>query len=213
MSSLVRSKTFRMVTVPAAALVLVAGLGVQRAAASTSQVCGNGGSGYCLNDWGGAGASGDAVKMYYGGYANDAFYVQEVNRCNGGTTVTSTYYGDRSNCPFGNAGLDQQFWNHSIVQIVYTNNQSQCVAVNGSGQAILNSCANPITGSGGANGVIMVTAQAPCSSHTDFAFADRYVSDQHARAYWLTSGGNPGVQAYYGSSNVSCWNGFQYFAP
>jgi hypothetical protein len=213
MISIVRSRIGRVVALPGLVLTLVVGVGVQAAGASTSQVCGNGGTGYCLNDWGGGGASGDAVKMYYGGTANDDFYVQEVNRCSGQDTVQSVYYHDSTNCPFGNTGLDQQFWGDPIVQITYTNNESQCVGSTSSDYAVLASCANPISGSGGGTGVIMVTVEAPCSSHTDFAFADRYASDQHGRAYWLTSGGNVGVQAYYGSSNVSCWNGFQYFAP
>jgi hypothetical protein len=188
-----------------AVLALALGLGTQTAGASTSQVCGNGGSGYCLNDWGGAGHSGDAVKMYNGGTRNDDFYVQEVNRCNGGDTVTST-------CPFGNTSLDNQFLNDPIVEIVDTNAETECVGATSSDYAVLASCANPINGSGGGNGVIMVAVQA-CYTPYGYGFVNRYASDPHSRPYWLTSGGNPGVQAYYGSSSVSCWNGFQYFGP
>jgi hypothetical protein len=213
MISILRGRIARVVALPVAvALALALGLGTQTAEASNSQVCGNSGSGYCLNDWGGAGASGDAIKMYYGGTRNDDFYVIEVNRCEGSYTVTSTYYGDSSNCPFGTTGLDNEFWGDPIVEIVDTNAETECVASNSSDYAVLGSCANPINGSGGADGVIMVSIEA-CYSPYGYGFVDRYTSDPHSKPYYLTSGGNPGVQAYYGSSSVSCWNGFQYFSP
>jgi len=44
-----------VLSLPAAPLTLALGLSTQ-AQAAASQVCGNGGTGYCLNDWGGAGA-------------------------------------------------------------------------------------------------------------------------------------------------------------
>src|SRR5215471_2534943 len=106
MISIARSRIVRVAALPGAALALVVGLGVQPAGASTSQVCGNGGSGYCLNDWGGAGHSGDAIKMYYGGTTNDDFYVQKVNWCSGHDTVQSRGRGDSTDCPFANTNWD-----------------------------------------------------------------------------------------------------------
>lgn len=83
-SSMIRSmwgRAIRVLILPAA-LTLALGLTTQ-AQATPSQVCGNGGSGYCLNDWGGAGHSGDVIKMFNGGTTNDDFFVQKVNRCSG----------------------------------------------------------------------------------------------------------------------------------
>ena len=208
MISMLRRRIVRAAAVPTAALALVAGLAARPAGASMSQVCGNSGSGYCLNDWGGAGASGDAIKMYYGGVRNDAFYVQDVNRCNGGDTVTATSFGDSSNCPFATVALDNDFRGQHVVQIVYTNNQSQCVGSTSSDYAVLASCANPISGSGGAQGVIMV--QTLGSQPPNF-FVDRYASDQHGASRFLTSGGNPGVQANFNGQTE--WGGYQVFGP
>lgn len=210
MISIVRSRIVRMAALLAATLTLVVGLGAHTASASTTQVCGNGGSGYCLNDWGGRGASGDAIKMYYGGTTNDYFFVQKVNRCDGGDTVTSTAYNDPSNCPFADTMLDHDLRGYSIVQITYINNTTMCVASTGSYYAVLGSCADPLSGSGGAQGVIMVLSQ----QTGGYVFIDRYVSDQSGAQAFLTSGGNVGVQAnYYGYYGETYWGGFQIFDP
>lgn len=206
MISILRGRIVR-VALPVAALALVAGFSTQGAAASSSQVCGNEGSGYCLNDWGGGGHSGDAVKMYYGGTSNDDFYVQDVNRCNGGYTVTATSYGDPSNCPFGDVSLDNTYRGQPIVQITYINNSAMCVGSTSSDYAVLASCANPITGSGGGTGVIMIQE----GGGPPTFFVDRYASDQHSAARFLTSGGNVGVQANYNGQTI--WGGYQVFLP
>ena len=208
MMGILRRRRLRMVVLTSAALTLVVGVGAKAAWAATSAVCGNSGSGYCLNDWGGAGASGDAVKMYNGGVRNDAFYVQEVNRCNGHFTVTARSFGDAANCPFADVTLDDNYRGHEIVQIVDTNSETECVGSTSSDLAVLAPCANPISGSGGGQGVIMV--QVLIGPPPNF-FVDRYASDQHSAARFLTSGGNPGVQANYNYQTE--WGGYQRFGP
>ena len=58
----------------AAALLLPLLVGLPAAQAQISQVCGNTGTGYCINAWNG----GPSVKMYYGGYSNDSFAATPV---------------------------------------------------------------------------------------------------------------------------------------
>jgi hypothetical protein len=146
--------------------------------------------------------------MYYGGYSNDDFYVQDVNRCDGSDTVTATSFGDASNCPFGDVSLDNTFRGQPVVQIVDTNSETLCVGATSSDYAVLESCANPINGSGGGQGVIMVQNLGMGSPNF---FVNRYVSDQHSGNRFLTSGGNPGVQANYNSETE--WGGYQDFGP
>jgi hypothetical protein len=206
MTRFLRGRLLRTAVVLLTATALAAGFGTQAALASTSQMCGNGGTGYCLNDWGGAGQPGDAIKMYAGGTTNDDFYVQAVNRCNGSYIATTS-------CPFSSSANNNFAAGGDIVQIVDTNNESECVASTTSFHAVLGSCANPISGAGGANGVIMVTHFAECSGGLgDVGFIDRYASDAQGLS-WLASGGNPGVQAYYSLGLVTCWGGYQLFAP
>jgi hypothetical protein len=203
-----RSRIVTVIALPTLTLALLVGFGTQGAGASSSAVCGNSGSGYCLNDWGGHGASGDAVKMYYGGVANDDFYVQDVNRCGGRDTVTATSFGDASNCPFGDVSLDNDFRGQHVVQIVDTNSETECVGSTRSDTAVLARCANPLSGSGGGQGVIMVQSLGGTPPNP---FVSRFVSDQHSTARFLTSGGNPGVQANYNSETI--WGGYLVFAP
>ena len=210
MISILRRRTLRIVALPVAALILVMTLGIRPAsAAPSSQVCGNSGTGYCLNDWGGAGATNDPIKMYTGSTTNDYFYVQAVNRCNARDLVTSTNHGDSNNCPFGNAALDDLYWHKTIMQIVYGNNPSQCVGSTSSFKAVLAPCANALVGSGGGNGVIMVAVG---SSGATF-FADRYAFDLHYPNGQLTSGGNPGLQAFFGGGSGTPWGGFAFLNP
>lgn len=216
MISIVRGRVVKVIALPTAALTLALGLGVAPAGASSSQICGNNGTGYCINAWNG----GPQVKMYYGGYYNDDFYVQEVNRCQGSYLVLSTQRGDGVNCPFANASQDYRWWHWPIVEIADTNNVTQCVgSTTGSPyDAELAACADPLSGSGGGYGVIMVLTDGQNGQCAGYWFVDRYVSDinQELSAY-LQSGGQLGSDAYYyvptGNNLPSCWNGFQLFGP
>src|SRR5262252_4271646 len=100
-------------------LMLLAGA---PAAQASTALCGNGGSGYCMNAWNG----GPYVKMYYGGYYNDNFYLRAVAACSGHATVQSTLDGDSTNCPFNDGYVDHVLHGDLIVEIVYGNN-GQCV--------------------------------------------------------------------------------------
>lgn len=208
MISMLRNRMVRVVAIPAAVLALAAGLGIQAVSAASSAVCGNSGTGYCLNDWGGSGNTNDAVKMYYGGTRNDDFYVQAVNRCSGGDKVT-TSENLQPDCPFASASLDAFFQGDTIVQITDTDSQTECVGSTGSDNAVLTPCANPLSGSGGGQGVIMV--EVPKSSGGP-VFLDRFVADQPSGGTgYLTSGGNPGVQANFDGQTQ--WGAFQFFQP
>lgn len=169
------------------------------AASSFSNVCGSGGTGYCLNDWNGGG-SGNAVKMYYGGYANDHFGSFEVNACDGGAVI-------RSDCLSAWSG-DTALVGAIIVRVVYQNNSSLCVATNTSGDTVLGACGDS-TGSGAANGVIMAVLQAgSCTGGNQSYFTDRYWDHQYGQDTWMTSGGNIGIQAFLNNTSLAastCW--------
>lgn len=208
MIGMLRNRMVRVIAVPAAVLALTAGLGIQAVSAANSAVCGNGGTGYCLNDWGGAGNTNDAVKMYYGGTRNDDFYVQDVNRCSGDDKVTSSE-NLQPDCPFASATLDGFFKGDTIVQITDTDSETECIGSTSSDNAVLTPCADPLGGSGGGQGVIMVEVPKKTGGP---AFLDRFVADQPSGgAGYLTSGGNPGVQANFDSETQ--WGSFQQFLP
>jgi hypothetical protein len=189
------------------ALTLALSVGLALAAnvtpanASQPQICGNYGSGYCLNDWNGGG-SGNAVKMETGGNTNEDFVAEGVTACSGGDIVTPT-------CPFATRSIDAHLQGWQIIQVKYVP-KGLCIATNSSGGAVLGTCANPNTGSGGSDGVIMVKFPvAPCQGgYPDgyYYYVDRYWSDAYGTEETLASGGNPGVQAYltYGGYGT-CW--------
>jgi hypothetical protein len=173
--------------------------------ASSNQICGNGGSGYCLNDWS-AGGYGNPVKMYYGGYGNEDFYLQAVNRC-GGDTVTTANGG----CPFYNFNLDQEYKGDLIVQVVY-GPKGLCIAdTNISAKADLGDCAS--ISSSGSYGAIQILygdincigTLSPSGWITQGYLVDRYWSDVYDTTNTLTSGGNPGVQAKFADGLGTCW--------
>ena len=73
------------------------GLGIATGGAGPAfaqqQVCGNGGSGYCINAWFG----GPPVKMYYGGKSNEDFeFIFNVKECGSGGTTTARPRTNRS---------------------------------------------------------------------------------------------------------------------
>jgi hypothetical protein len=71
-------------------------------------------------------------------------------------------------------------------------------------------CANPLSGSGGANGVINVLWPQSCGSF----FMNRYWTDANRGAEsFLASGNAVGNQAIYSSPGGTCWGGFNLFAP
>lgn len=176
------------------------------AAQASSQLCGNGGSGYCMNAWGG----GPYVKMYYGGYYNDDFYLRPVYACSGHATVQSTADGDSTNCPFTIPDIDHLYHKDLIVEVVYGHN-GECVGTGSSGGypdvGYLGSCGNS-SGGGAANGVIDVQTDLYCS--TGFGLVNRYWTNQDSTYYvdiaYVTSGGSLGANLYVGATSAeTCW--------
>jgi hypothetical protein len=202
----------------AAAAVLLVPQAAQAAQASPAspaghkiipEICGNGGTGYCLNAWNG----GPYVKMYYGGgYTNDYFYFQAVSPCSGNDTVQSTGYGDKTNCPFTNSSIDYALHNDLIVELVDGNNH-ECVGtgnLNGVHDVgYLGSCGNG-SGAGAIQGALDVeyTPICPSPSGTETALVNRYWTNTYNSGYYgyVSSGGNPARPLYTGViGNQTCW--------
>lgn len=144
-----------------------------------NQICGNNGSGYCMNDWNGL--SFGPVRMYYGGSSHEDFIAQGINRCNG-FVVTTT-------CPFQNTTLDLEYYGDPIVQIEYVPSDECLSGVDGGEgalQVVLDYCNNVSTGSGGGFGTVYIIDQYQ-------ELISRYYSDLSGYAHGLESGGNPGT--------------------
>jgi hypothetical protein len=181
-----------------AAVAAVATLGIvgsTPAVASQAQVCGNGGSGYCLNDWGGQHHAGDAIKMYYGNSSNEDFVPTLLSgMCNHGY-ATST-------CPINVPGINLS--GSEIAELKY--GPGGCLVTTGSALAVLGTCADG-SGNGGSNGIIMVTYEYnnQCTGAKESYLADRYWTNRDQQIVSLTSGGNPGLQAYFAIGSITCW--------
>ncbi|HSX08999.1 MAG TPA: hypothetical protein VLF93_02510 [Candidatus Saccharimonadales bacterium] len=168
------------------------------------QICGNNGTGYCLNDWNGNINDGAAVKMFNGGNSHENFFIQFIpNMCNNGN-ATST-------CPINVHGVNLSGF--PIVEIRY--GADSCLGTNSSGQAVLGACPDG-SGNNGSNGTIFVwwdtgTMTGPCALSTGSQFtgylANRYWTNNDGQLEDLFSGGNPGVQAFFGGGNGTCWGG------
>jgi hypothetical protein len=184
-------------------MVLPAFISAPASAVASNEICGNYGNGYCLNNWNGGG-SGNAIKMYYGNNSNEAFVVRPVDECDGGDISTKT-------CPFQNRTLDNEYQGQQVVEYQY-GSTGLCVASSSGGKAILGTCDNTNTGSGGADGVLFLewdanNCQAADGTPQGLHYAiNRYWSDADGTAETLQSGGNPGVQAYLNYSGFNtCW--------
>lgn len=172
------------------------------ASATTYQICGNGGSGYCLNDWGGHAYAGDAIKMYYGNSSNENFYIVRLtNFCSGAGYVTSapSCYGQ-----FGAGGIN--LVGDYVVEIQY--GPAGCVASDpGSGLAILGTCPD-LSGNNGSDGTVFAEAFTGPLGSKQWAYYDRYWSKIDNDLRCLESGGNIGVQAYENHPNgCTVWGG------
>jgi hypothetical protein len=173
--------------------------------AQGTNICGLGGTGYCMNDWGNGGQN-NAVEMYYGGYSNDYFYTEPVDACNGGDTVTGS-------CPFQSSTMDGNLAGDLIVQVVYANSgagDGLCVGTASSGDAILTGCNNTTTGTGGGDGTLMVAATGSsggsCDQSGEGLLVDRYWT-KGAYAF-VTSGGSIGAPLLVNdTSAATCWGG------
>ncbi len=166
------------------------------ALATQQQICGNGGTGYCMNDWNHQ--SGGIVKMYYGNSSNEDFYIIFDNRCDGGHTVLSTEDGDPVNCPFATASLDFQYRGYNIVEVQY-GPYDECIGGSGSA-AYLQDCS---TGTG----TVQITDYESCNGGAQLI--NRYQSDLYGLGETVTSGGSVGSQLLLNvsQSDGTCWGG------
>ena len=119
-------------------------------AQAAGQICENGGSSLCLNDWNGT--SSGAVKMGQNGWTHQNFGVFQLTTACGAGRVTHT-------CPFTvGTGLNDQMFDSIIVATKYLGN-GQCV---GTGQntrgAVLTTCPSN-GGTGGGWGTLTVERQ------------------------------------------------------
>jgi len=193
------------------ALVLALGLtgilaATQANASQWTNVCGNGGTGYCINDWNNNTNNGAPIKMYYGGYTNDHFNIITVAACHDGSGAHTTI---QSDC-LGDWGTNNAFLiGATIVQVFYQNVGDVCLATDGGANVVVGNCANPADGTGGSNGVLMaIRHPTGCTASYKQVLSDRYWDHltNNGGSIDLQSGGNPGVQAFFqGKSGSTCW--------
>jgi hypothetical protein len=113
--------------------------------ATQQQICGNDGTGYCLNDWNNLGVN-NYIEMYYGSSSNEDFEARLVDPCHNGGTVTET-------CPFTDSGIDEANFGDYIVQLYYAP-KNLCIGNATSGEGILTGCGDQY-GNGAGDGTIM----------------------------------------------------------
>jgi hypothetical protein len=166
------------------------------AAASVTNVCGNGGFGYCMNDWNG---TSNTVKMYYGGNSNENFGVIFLSdMCNHGVSTDT--------CPISVPGY--HFGGAAIEAFKYIANGS-CVGTDANALMVLTACPDSF-GNGGGNGTIMLRfVNSSCQASNQLFSMNRYWTnkDQTGTGVWAQSGGAIGAQGFFDARNVThtCW--------
>jgi len=175
-------------------------------ATSTNALCGNGGTGYCLNDWNNGG-NGNPIKMYYGHSSNETFNIYYLTgMCGDGHVHTSPA------CPFANgSGLNAQYNTSVIVKIEYAFSGLCVGTTQNDNHTILTPCPDNNGNNGGWSSIWVLAGESGCFSSFQSLFESRYWSNQYSANQYdtsgsLQSGGNPGVQALVppGSDNT-CW--------
>jgi hypothetical protein len=156
-----------------------------------------------LNDWNDDQKVGAPIKMYQvyqNNFPVESFnYEQLTGMCSSGF-VSPT-------CPFTvGSGFNIEFEGDPIVQIFYNGN-GDCVATNGSGEAVLGACAT-LSGTGGTDGVIDVLSGEPntlnCYNAPYYCqVANRYWFDNQGIGWLYGGSGSNGTQVYLNSSNDS----------
>jgi hypothetical protein len=170
---------------------------------TTPNICGNGGTGYCLNDWNNGG-SGSQVKMNYGHTPNSDFsFVSLSFMCHDGHVHANAPYGP---CPFTNgSGLNTQMDGANIFALRHSN--GLCVGTTSSDvNTIMTDCPDSYGNGGGWSTIYAEATNANCQSGPWFA-ESRYWSDAYTSLSSLQSGGNVGIQASIGvqNSTATCW--------
>lgn len=171
--------------------------GTMAYASGMPEICGNGGSGYCLNDWNNAGSY---VKMYYGGnYTNDEYQIEyETLACNSGHATKT--------CPINVPGIDPT---GALIFEILNPRDGACVATDGNAAAIEGTCAD-LSGNGGARGVTELLFRSQiCTLGYQLEAMNRYWTQTDSTPVWLESGGNIGLNAYYArfanGADATCW--------
>jgi hypothetical protein len=183
---------------PVVALVMVAApASPAYAQVATGQICGNGGTGYCINAWGG----GPSIKMYYGGNTNETFNINALTLCDPAGTVTET-------CPFNNTeapGLNNSLLGDPVVDFEDASSNNQCIAAGTLGHAAMGSCPTS-SGSGGAAGTIDVLYLAGQNgNHYQFEAVNRAGSNGAGYMVGLASSGSLEGPLDYAASNLTLW--------
>jgi hypothetical protein len=214
-----KGELMRRLTMWVATISLVCGaamMAIPSAQAATGvNICGNGGTGYCINAWNG----GPYVKMYYGGnIANDQFYLSPQSVCQGDAYVMAVGRGDPINCPFNNVSYDNQYEGDVIVSIddYGGNSAGECVGtgnLNGAPDVgYLGSCGNNFGNGLIQGGLFIETTTSNCNGmyngENRWVLINRYWTNQDLQPAYAYSGGNPGQPLYVGATgNGTCWGG------
>lgn len=193
------AQKFAVIFTALSTIMLVASGSASHAFATQQQICGNGGSGYCMNNWSNSGN----VKMEYGGATYEDFQAIELTgMCNGGRVT--------DNCPFSNTSYDTTEANDGaiVVQIEYAP-WFECITGSGA-DAVIGTCAAN-NGTGGANGVIQVldSNRGGCNQGSEGILFNRYATNTSGQLSVVQSGGNPGkplLLNYRGAEGTyTCW--------
>lgn len=169
-----------------------AGLGAAPAMAA-GQICAQGGTGYCLNDWNGGGI-GASIKMGQNGWPHQAFgTVHLTGMCGNGGFVAA-------NCP--NSTASTYLFGEPIVAIKYSG--GGCLGSgNSDDRAFLVTCPDN-NGNGGGWGSIQIQ-DGTCSGNSAVILANSHFTGLDGRVVEVVSGGAVGAQALVDSTSGSCW--------
>jgi hypothetical protein len=178
---------------PASTISLLAANGPQT---TSQELCAQSGSGYCLNDWNGAG-SGGVVKMYSSGVANDNWQMIYLgNYCDLGTVSESPA------CPFPSGSLLNTIFNENPMFEIKSSVSGACIGTDIYGNANLGPCP-PTNGSGTGSNIWVWHYIGPST----YDLVNVYWSGRHGNSgsALLVSGGAIGAQAYVSPSTSSQW--------
>jgi len=191
---------------PVLAVLAAAGLAVALALpahAAVPSVCGNGGSGYCLNAWNG----GPDVRMANGGLANDNYNLIPLSlMCHDGHVHANAPYGP---CPFASgSGINTQL-NGAAIEAVRDGRNGQCVGSSSAdaSTALEGTCPDALGNGGGWATIYAIARNSGCSAGNQVFLEDRYWSNAYGHQVELASGGNPGTSAFFATNTgiATCW--------
>lgn len=184
--------TIRPLIIGLSVILITALSGIIPAYATQTQICGNLGSGYCLNDWNGDGSPGADVNMYYGNSSNEDFWMELLNPCNSTPAgrVTET-------CPFTvGSGWNAEFAGDPIFEIAY-DGSSYCVS---SESVVIDPVIGVLENCGATGSMFILTPECYFVSRywTDVYYSDYGITPSNGYpGVTLNSGGSPGANTFY----------------